>query len=365
MIVVVVNNTARFTWNGSFNPIRYNGTLTSTSYEVTFDLPEWIEPNEVFRIGEWGEKLGNVNLENIGGRRYRIKSTENLFRQSHVFVISRVSDNTPPEPPIGLHVVNQKDSANYILSWDFPFDNVGLAGYELYRNGELYKKMHELTWTVNDGYLPCPEVVWEIVAVDPSGNKSQPAVFKLPQPITITQPVIAAISPDQSVNEGESAAFSITVEGSYDGYVWQYNDGSGWKDVDFAVGNAATLTINPALKAYDGWLFRCVASTLCFGKDTSDVTTLSVNTSTAVNNNSLNGLEVYPNPVDNILMFVMPDGISSGVLSILDSKGSIVKYIGVVQNPLYTIDMSALQAGIYFLQFQSTDKNLVTKVVKL
>jgi Secretion system C-terminal sorting domain len=364
MIVVVVNNTARFTWNGSFDPIRYNGTLTPTSYEVEFDLPEWIDPNEVFRIGEWGEKLGNVDLQNIGGRRYRIKSTENLFRQSHVFVISRVSDNTPPEAPKGLHVVNQKDSANYILSWDFPFDNVGIAGYELYRNGELYKKMHELTWTVNDGYLPCPEVVWEIIAVDPSGNKSQPNVLRIPQAVSIEEPAISSISPDVTVNEGESATFNVDISGNYDLYQWQYNDGTGWKEVAFTGGNTAVLTINPALKAYDGWLFRCVASTLCFGKDTSDVTTLTVNTSTAVNTQTLKGLEVYPNPVNNTLNIVLPQGTTRGTLSILDSKGSDIKNIGVIEGPILSVETTTLPVGIYFIQFQDAGKRLFMKFVK-
>jgi hypothetical protein len=364
MIVVVVNNTARFTWNGSFTPIRYNGTLTSTTYEVEFDLPEWIEPNEVFRVGEWGEKLGNVNLQNIGGRRYRIKSTENLFRQSHVFVISRVKDNSPPESPIGLHVVNQKDSANYILSWDFPFDNVGLAGYELYRNGVLYKKMHELTWTVNDGYIPCPEVVWEIIAVDPSGNKSQPKVLRIPQSVNIEKPAITAISPDVTVNEGELASFNVEVTDNYDSYQWQYNDGSGWKNVPFAGGNTAILTINPALKSYDGWLFRCVASTLCFGKDTSAVRQLNVRTTTHVQQDIFSNIQLFPNPVSDQLQLLIPDGLTNVRMLVLDASGRQLGNAIQLSGNSAAIPFYEKAAGVYFIQIDTNTGSRLFKVVR-
>jgi hypothetical protein len=368
MAVFVVNNTARFSWNGSFDPIKYNGNITPANYSVEFDIPAWIAPLDVYRVGMNGEKIAGVNLQSLGNGKYRITSTEPVHQQSHVFIISSKKDDQAPESPIYLHAVDIKDSANYTLSWDVPFDNYGIQSYDIFRNGIFYKNAGVPILELSDGYIPCPEVIWEAVAIDPSGNRSQPAVFKLPQPITITQPVIAAISPDQSANEGESAAFSITVEGAYDGYVWQYNDGSGWKDASgipaFNGTNTATLNIPITLKAYDGWQFRCLGSTLCFGKDTSDASLLTVRTSTGIKDQALAGVELFPNPAAELIQIRFSEHHSFNRIGLTDALGRDIQVLKVVEGNLESFHLPSLPSGTYYIRLMSPEKTVLIPFIK-
>lgn len=368
MAVFVVNNTARFTWNGSFDPIKYNGTISPANYSVEFDMPPWISPADVYRVGINGEKITSVNLQSLGNGKYRITSTEPVHQQSHVFIISSKKDAQIPEPPVYLHAVDIKDSANYTLSWDVPFDNFGIQSYDIFRNGQFYKNVGVPILEVSDGYLPCPEVIWEAVAIDPSGNRSQPAVLRIPQQVAITEPVIAAISPDLSVNEGESANFSITVEGAYDGYVWQYNDGDSWKDAfslpAFTGVNTATLNITSALKTYDGWQFRCLATTICFGTDTSAASTLTVKTSTSTVQAQLEGIEVFPNPVSDLLTLRFLKTFDRVQFGLIDAIGREIQPMQLVRANNVLLDLQSLSAGSYYVRLLIKDKILLIPIVK-
>ena len=57
----------------------------------------------------------------------------------------------------------------------------------------------------------------------------------------------------------------------------------------------------------------------------------------------------YPNPVENILF--VQDGMSDIFpLSIYDSRGRLVKYVGV---PMSEIDVSNLIEGVYFVLYRN------------
>lgn len=368
MLIGVVNNTTRFTWNGSFDPIRYNAAITPVNYTVEFDMPAWIIPDDVYRVGPEGQKLTNVNLQSLGNGRWRITSTEQVSRQSHIFIISNKKDVAAPESPIGLQKVDIKDSAIFTLSWDVPFDNYGILSYDIFRNGELYRNVGVPILDVNDGYIPCPEVTWEAVAIDPSGNRSQPAILKVIQQVSVSAPSITDITPDLTVNEGEAATFSISLEGTYDTYLWQYNDGSGWKDASgipaFNGANTSALNIPITLKAYDGWQFRCLASTLCFGKDTSEIRLLTVRTSTGINYPALAGVEVFPNPAAELIQIRFSGQHSFNRIGLSDVSGRDIQALKVVDSNLESFDLQSLYSGTYYIRLMSPEKTVLIPFIK-
>jgi hypothetical protein len=368
MAVFVVNNTARFNWNGSFDPIRYNESLSPTNYSVEFDMPSWITPNDVYRVGLDGEKNRVVNLQSLGNGRYRITSSENVHRQSHVFIISSKDDDQAPEAPIYLHGVDIKDSATYTLSWDVPFDNYGIRSYDIFRNGSFYTNVGIPILEVSDGYLPCPEIVWEAVAIDPSGNRSAPARWVISQAIEVEEPAILSISEDQLVQEGASAQFAGDVEGAFDTYEWQYNDGSGWKSaatlpgVSGADGLILSLSNIPA--AWDGFVFRLLAGSTCFGSSVSEESILNVQVNTGIADLLAAGFGVFPNPTNSILNLRLPEDFSTILLSLQDMQGREVLASRRASAVSDVLDLSKISSGMYLLKIDWQGKSYGVKVLK-
>ncbi|MFN0200350.1 MAG: T9SS type A sorting domain-containing protein, partial [Bacteroidia bacterium] len=76
-------------------------------------------------------------------------------------------------------------------------------------------------------------------------------------------------------------------------------------------------------------------------------------------------IEVFPNPASDKLQLTLPQGITSGTLRLIDSKGSIVKSITLEQllgkDP---IDVSDLASGNYTLWLSSEQKSGYVRWVK-
>ena len=82
--------------------------------------------------------------------------------------------------------------------------------------------------------------------------------------------------------------------------------------------------------------------------------------------NQLEGPKVYPTLVDNELN-VIPTGFSESVsYKIINSEGKIVKQNTVNQDSsyVYTMDLSDLSAGMYFLNIQDQSTNSTKKFIK-
>jgi hypothetical protein len=368
MAVFVVNNTARFNWNGSFDPIRYNESLSATNYSVEFDMPSWIVPTDVYQVGLDGEKIRGVNLQALGNGRFRINSSENVHRHSHIFIISSKEDKQAPESPIYLHAVDVIDSATYTLSWDIPFDNYGIHSYDIFRNGSFYANVGIPILEVSDAYLPCPEIVWEAVAIDPSGNRSVPARWVISQQVVAEEPFILSISEDQLVQEGASAQFAGDVEGVFETFEWQYNDGSGWKSaatlpgVSGADGLVLSLTNVPA--AWDGFLFRLLAASTCFGSSLSDESTLNVQVNTGIADLLAAGFGIFPNPTNSILNLRLPDDFSTIHLSLQDMQGREVLASRRASAVSEALDLGAISSGMYLLKIDWHGKSYGVKVLR-
>lgn len=86
-----------------------------------------------------------------------------------------------------------------------------------------------------------------------------------------------------------------------------------------------------------------------------------------VSENPLDGLKIYPTVADTELN-ILPNGFSEDSISykIINSEGKIVKQDEVTQSTdyVYTMDVSALSSGIYFINIANKSKNITKKFIK-
>lgn len=74
-------------------------------------------------------------------------------------------------------------------------------------------------------------------------------------------------------------------------------------------------------------------------------------------------LEVFPNPSNGLYQVKLPAGITKGFLSVLDSRGSLLRRIAV-QHPgsMVRLDLSDLASGVYLIELNGTCRQKVVKI---
>jgi chitodextrinase len=81
------------------------------------------------------------------------------------------TDATPPSTPTGLSAVAASPS-QINLSWNASTDNVGIAGYRVYRNGTLITTLGNVTTYQNTGLTASTTYSYTVQALDMAGNAS-------------------------------------------------------------------------------------------------------------------------------------------------------------------------------------------------
>jgi Secretion system C-terminal sorting domain/Ig-like domain CHU_C associated len=191
---------------------------------------------------------------------------------------------------------------------------------------------------------------------------------------TDTLPEITTQAVNAAVVEGSNASFTITAIGTALNYQWQESTDSStsWTNL---VNNAtysgvttATLTITSTTIAMDNYYYRCIVDGTCSPADTSNNAILEVQVS-GINSYAINGINVYPNPVENTLIIEIDSKIEDNAsLSIYDIIGNaILEYpnvtitIGVNRIP---IDMQTLAKGVYYLRVLIGEEQLQYSIIK-
>src|SRR5262245_13003614 len=95
-----------------------------------------------------------------------------------------VVDTVAPTQPANFHVISRAKSGSITLGWDASDDEVGVAGYSMYRNGKwsgtLYQAGVDLIGTVwydRVGGRDKTAVTYALYAFDAAGNVSTPATL--------------------------------------------------------------------------------------------------------------------------------------------------------------------------------------------
>jgi len=144
-------------------------------------------------------------------------------------------------------------------------------------------------------------------------------------------------------------------------YLWNYTSGfvetamtnvSGKKFTALLTGKTAGSTIQIACKfAYAGGM----SVTKTFSYVVGDACT-----STGLENPSANAAFFYPNPVQNVLHFVLPE--EHNRLMMFDILGN--KVVDTLISSSYHLDMNALKTGVYFIKVESSRGIINGKVIK-
>ncbi len=87
--------------------------------------------------------------------------------------VSFAPESTAPTQP-GSFVATALDASRVSLAWSASSDNVGVAGYRLYRNSALIATVTSLAYT-DAGLSRATAYAYQVVAVDAAGNPSAPA----------------------------------------------------------------------------------------------------------------------------------------------------------------------------------------------
>ncbi len=98
--------------------------------------------------------------------------------------------------------------------------------------------------------------------------------------------------------------------------------------------------------------------------DTSVVTIHLTDDCLGLDNNVTSTLEVYPNPVSDVLTISNVNIEGNALISVYDAQGKVVFRNDVTNNNNYTIDMSALEAGVYMVEVTSETTSEKVRVIK-
>jgi endo-1,4-beta-D-glucanase Y/chitodextrinase len=110
---------------------------------------------------------------------YTVKAFDaagNLSNESNVLTITTnqaYSDTTPPTAPTNL-TFTAKTATTVSLQWNPSTDNVGVAGYEVYRDGVMIAKTPETRY-IDSGLQKLTAYTYTVRAYDASGNISAPS----------------------------------------------------------------------------------------------------------------------------------------------------------------------------------------------
>jgi hypothetical protein len=116
--------------------------------------------------------------------------------------------------------------------------------------------------------------------------------------------------------------------------------------------NAFNTTLNPNLTCIQ---VDDVAWSTTNWTEIDPTTSFSTDCSLGIDEQTINNILIYPNPVESKLTIDSKENIKR--VTIIDIMGKTVQSISIMNT---TIDVSSLTEGIYFLQIQ-TDKGLVSK----
>jgi chitodextrinase len=122
------------------------------------------------------------------------------------------SDTTPPTAPTGLSVSNVTETS-LSLSWNPSSDNVGVSGYDIYRNGTKIAATSS-TSSSQTGLVCGTSYTFGVVARDAAGNSSAQAEVTSSTPPCAAPPTMSDTSPPSQPSNlmiSASTATSVTL----------------------------------------------------------------------------------------------------------------------------------------------------------
>ncbi len=112
----------------------------------------------------------------VNGSTVTVAPTNSLGQTFDVqtYNFSSTPDTTPPTAPGNL-VATARDTTTVDLSWTAATDNIGVAGYDVYRNGTLIAPLGATTVYTDTAAAPATSYTYTVRARDAAGNTSPPS----------------------------------------------------------------------------------------------------------------------------------------------------------------------------------------------
>jgi len=182
------------------------------------------------------------------------------------------TDTQAPSVPTGVTATAQS-STSILVTWTASTDNVGVAGYKVFRNGTQVGTPATTSYT-DTGLIPVTTYSYTVSAYDAAGNnsaQSSPAVTAT----TLTGPPVITQQPQpQSVCPTATATFTVAAVGGTISYLWQKNNSDLSNGGHYSNVTTATLTVSN-VDSGDAASYRCVVSN-SYGSSTSNSASLTV-----------------------------------------------------------------------------------------
>jgi len=334
-------------------------------------------------------------------------------------------DTQAPTAPTGLASSNVTQTS-LTLSWNASSDNVGVTGYDVYRNGSLLGSVTSTSANVT-GLAAATSYSFYVKAKDAAGNVS--AASSTINVTTLSEQLTYCISKGNNAsyewidlvqlneinnatgNNGGYANFTSKVanvalgstqtiyiscgfkSSSYTEYwhVWIDWDHSGTFDSDELMvsgssSSSATLSATftvPSDAVLGATRMRVTmkynaAATSCETFSYGEVEDYTVNVNSAsyndyfassplndqtLGNEESTNIMVYPNPADSYINVSITNGIKTGTISIYNIVGSLVKSIDIDGNEK-EINVSELPAGSYLISVDDERESIVKTFIK-
>lgn len=192
-----------------------------------------------------------------------------------LFGYPEVPDNQPPSVPSNVTATAQSPTSIKV-SWSASTDNVGVAGYKIFRNGTQVGVSATTSFT-NTGLQPETTYSYTVLAHDAVGNESaqsSPPAVATTQPDTVP-PSITQQPQAQDVCAGATATFTVAASGSGTlSYKWQKNGSDISNGGHYSGATTSTLTVSN-VDSQDEANYRCVV-TSPYGSATSNNAALTL-----------------------------------------------------------------------------------------
>jgi chitodextrinase len=152
-------------------PVGSTVTISGSNFTNDSNVTFYDYPVQSFTINSSNSITAKVPAGTPSPGRWRVVNPAYTAVYSPLFSIG--TDATAPTAPTGLAVTNAT-SSSLTLSWNASSDNVGVTGYEVYRNGTLAGTPGNTSFSFSS--LPCNTTsTFDVDALDAAGNRSPKA----------------------------------------------------------------------------------------------------------------------------------------------------------------------------------------------
>jgi hypothetical protein len=183
VVVPVTDSTGTYT-DGLLSDTASMSALSGQS--IQFTVPDWIPLDRVREVTAAGLSTPGYSA---AGRTVTISALDFDTTTPHRVFIAGAADTNAPAPVTNVRVAATSGATGY-LSWPIPYDDTGIAGYQIYRDGTLLGTT-ETPLYADAAYSTV--ATYEILAYDADGNVTPRAA------VTATQTVVAAVSDGTAV----------------------------------------------------------------------------------------------------------------------------------------------------------------------